>query len=299
MVPFRIRTAILMACLAVPAWHVRAQAPADFPPPGIHVSADGVFVRVLVTDPLNRYISGLAKENFEIYEDGTLQAIRSFTQRSAPQCLGLILDEKGSLGLQLNAISLRIANWLGSKNPQVEVFLLMFNQGQAQLITFQNGLAAPDAVPLIQSGTRDAVSFAATEALDHIRKSKAEKKAMILMADSAPKNILSPASDLGILTKQSDVQLFAISALVRTVRNPAVLPRVEGIRSFVISDRTELDYYLNLIHDELANQYVLGYSPANAKKDGKWRKIQIKLNQPKGLPVLTVRVGKGYYAEKK
>ena len=227
MVPFRIRTAILIACLAVPALAVRAQDPSDFPPPGIRVSADGVFVRVLVTDPLNRYISGLAKENFGIYEDGVLQTIRSYTQRSASQCLGLIFDERGSLGTQLNAVSQRIAHWLGSENPQVEAFLLLFNQGEARLITFQRDVAAPNAVPLVQTGGRNAVSFAANEALDQIKKSKAEKKALILMADSAPKNILSPASDLGILTKQSDVQLFAISALLRTGRSPAAIHMLE------------------------------------------------------------------------
>jgi len=299
MVPFRICTGILIACLAVPALPVRAPAQSDSPPPGIRVSADGVFVRVLVTDPLNRYISGLAKENFAIYEDGVLQTIRSFTQRSASQCLGLIFDERGTLGTQLDTVSQEIAHWLGSEDPQVEAFLLLFNQRQARLITFQRDVASPNTVPLVQTGGRNAVSFAASEALDQIKKSRAEKKALILMTDGVPKNILSPASDLGILTKQSDVQSFAISALYRAGRSPAAIPGLEGIRNFVISDRTELDYYLNLIHDELANQCVLGYSPANTKTDGKWRKILVKLNPPKGLPDLTVRVAKGYYAEKK
>jgi len=297
MVSFRIRTAILIACLAVPAMPVRTQAPADAPPPAIHISPDGVSVGILVTDPLNRYISGLAKENFEIFEDGVRQTIDSFNQRSAPQCLGLIVEESGSLGTQLDAVSQRIALWQSSKNPEIEAFLILFNQRQARLITFQRNVATPNAVPLMQTGSRGAVSFA-VEGLDQIRKSKAEKKALILIGDVAPKSVLAPAAELSVLTKQSEVQLFSISTLIRTARSVTAPPGFEGIRNFVLSSRTDLDYYLDLIHDELANQYVLGYSPTNTKKDGKWRKIQVKLNPPKGLPDLSVRVGKGYFAEK-
>jgi Ca-activated chloride channel family protein len=299
MVPFRIRQAILMAFLPVLALSARAQTASESPPPGIRVSADGVFVRVLVTDPLNRYISGLAKEDFGIYEAGVLQTIHSFTQRSAPLCMGIIFDAKGSLGMRMDAVGSRIAHWLNSETPEDEVFLIVFDQQHAQLITFRRDVPEPKAVPLIQTGSRTALSFAATEGLDQIRKCKGEKKALILITDGVPKGSLSTSPELGVLTKQSDVQVFGISSLIRSGRSPALFPVLSGIRNFIISDRTELDYYLDLIHEELANQYVLGYSPANMTKDGKWRKIEVKLNPPKGVPALAVRVAKGYYAEKK
>jgi len=47
---------------------------------------------------------------------------------------------------------------------------------------------------------------------------------------------------------------------------------------------------------ELKNQYVLGYSSTNPAKDGRWRKIKVKLNTPKGLSSLSVRSKTGYYA---
>jgi Ca-activated chloride channel family protein len=299
MVPFQIRKAILIVFLPVLALSVRAQTVAESPPPGIRASADGVFVRVVVTDPLNRYISGLGKENFGIYEDGVLQTIHSFAQQSAPRCMGIIFDQRGSLGMRLDAVTLRIANWLNPENPEDEVFLILFDQQEARLITFRRNVPEPNVIPLIQIISRTALSFAAMEGLDQIRKCKGEKKALILITDGIPQSGLSMSPELGILTKQSDVQMFGISALNRFGRYPAVSPVLSGIRNFILSDRTELDYYLDLIHDELANQYVLGYSPANTKKDGKWRKIEVKLNPPRGLPALVVRVSKGYYAEKK
>jgi Ca-activated chloride channel family protein len=46
----------------------------------------------------------------------------------------------------------------------------------------------------------------------------------------------------------------------------------------------------------LKNQYVLGYASTNPAKDGRWRKIKVKLNAPKGLPSLSVRSKTGYFA---
>ena len=65
---------------------------------------------------------------------------------------------------------------------------------------------------------------------------------------------------------------------------------------FRVDDVNELADVATKIGVELRNQYVLGYRPTNAARDGKWRKIKVKLNAPKGLPPLTVHAKTGYYA---
>ncbi len=50
------------------------------------------------------------------------------------------------------------------------------------------------------------------------------------------------------------------------------------------------------ISTELRNQYVLGYNPKSMQRDGKWRKVKVKLVPPQGLPPLTVHARTGYYA---
>ena len=64
-------------------------------------------------------------------------------------------------------------------------------------------------------------------------------------------------------------------------------------------DLKQLDYFVDLIHTELRNQYVLGYLPSNRDYNGEWRKIQVKLDPPEGLPRLIVRTKKGYFAPRK
>jgi Ca-activated chloride channel family protein len=74
--------------------------------------------------------------------------------------------------------------------------------------------------------------------------------------------------------------------------------RITGGRAFFPNSFNELDYYIDLIHAELRHQYVLGYNPTNSTHDGKWRKIQVKLDPPAGLPKLLVRAKEGYFAAK-
>ena len=69
-----------------------------------------------------------------------------------------------------------------------------------------------------------------------------------------------------------------------------------GGRTFPVNDVNELGDVATKIGVELRNQYVLGYRPKNTARDGKWRKLKVKLHAPKGLPPLNVHAKTGYYA---
>lgn len=69
-----------------------------------------------------------------------------------------------------------------------------------------------------------------------------------------------------------------------------------GGRAFFPNNFKQLDYFVDLIHAELRNQYVLGYRPADRDFNGEWRKINVRLEPPEGLPKLRVRAKEGYFA---
>ena len=73
------------------------------------------------------------------------------------------------------------------------------------------------------------------------------------------------------------------------------LADVTGGRAFFPQTFSELDYYVDLIRSELANQYVLGYTPVNKARDGKWRKLQVKLAAPEGFSKMIVRDAAGLF----
>jgi len=74
------------------------------------------------------------------------------------------------------------------------------------------------------------------------------------------------------------------------------LAEMTGGRQFPIENLNDLPDIARKISRELRNLYVIGYAPDNAKRDGKWRKIRVKLFPPKGLPPLHLFAKSGYYA---
>jgi Ca-activated chloride channel family protein len=69
-----------------------------------------------------------------------------------------------------------------------------------------------------------------------------------------------------------------------------------GGRMFRVEDLDEMSDIAEKISIELRNQYVIGYRPNDLTRDGKWRKVKVKVNPPPGLPPLTVHARSGYYA---
>ena len=105
--------------------------------------------------------------------------------------------------------------------------------------------------------------------------------------------------------KEADVQIYAIGLFTvnpiqpEEVNGPSLLSdvtEVTGGRMFTVNNPNELADVATKIGVELRNQYVLGYRPTNKTRDGRWRKIKVKLIPPKGLPHLNVFAKTGYYA---
>ena len=74
------------------------------------------------------------------------------------------------------------------------------------------------------------------------------------------------------------------------------MTEVTGGRSYTIDNLDDMSRVAEKIGMELRNQYVLGYRPSKPSRDGRWRKVRVKLNPPKGLPQLSVYAKTGYYA---
>jgi Ca-activated chloride channel homolog len=261
-----------------------------------------VFTKVAVTDPLNRYVTGLETEHFRIYEDNIEQKITHFSQESAPLSVGLIFDISGSMGHRRN---IRIAKrdflpFLESRNPDDEYFLVTFNKTVRLVEAFtedsanvQNGIAVQ------KSGGTTALYDAVYMALDQIKKGKNEKKALILITDGEDNSSRYKESEIKEFCKESGVQIYAIGLAGPEGYGSGLLQQlvsVTGGRVFFPDGASDLGYYIDLIHTELRTQYLVGYVPSNTAHDGKWRQIAIRLDAPQGFPKLSIRAKRGYYA---
>ncbi len=273
-------------------------------PPLFKVGVETVFVKVAVTDTNNRYVTGLGKEHFKVFEDNVEQEILHFEQKAAPISVGIIFDVSGSMKTNANIKKAKnaVAQFLESGNPNDEYLLITFNDQTKLVRDFSQEVSTLQNDVVFQKPSGDTALYDAVYmGLSYVSEGTNEKKALILITDGEDNSSRYSPSEVREFAKESDVQIYAIGELGEFGYGMTVIEKIvslTGGRAFFPNNFSELDYYIDLIHAELRNQYVLGYQPANQAHDGKWRRIKVKLDAPRGLPKLKINAREGYYAPK-
>jgi Ca-activated chloride channel family protein len=267
-------------------------------------------VNVTVTDPYNRLVTGLEKENFRVYEDGAEQEIVNFSAEDVPISIGLIFDSSGSMADKVDKERQAAIQFLKTANPRDEFFLVNFND-EAQLTSrFTNSVEnlQNDMLYTAAKG-RTALLDGIYLGLSQMRGARNAKRALLIISDGGDNHSRYSESDIRNFVKEADCQLYGIGVfdandMGRTYEEyygPTLLSELAemtGGRLFPVSTLNDLPDIAAKIGTELRNQYVLGYKPSDTKHDGVWRKIKIKLVPPRGLPPLSVYAKTGYYAPK-
>jgi Ca-activated chloride channel homolog len=273
-------------------------------PPVFKVEVETAFVNVSVTDPYGRYVTGLEKESFKVYEDQVEQEILHFSQKAAPISVGLIFDVSRSMGDNFNIRKAKnaIVGFLKEGTEEDEYFLVTFNQRSTLVQTFTRSSAmVQNEIAMQKPGGSTALYDAVYRGLDYVKRGTNDKKAIILITDGEDNSSRYSPSEVREFAKELGVQVYAIGLEGLLGYGGTVIQNIISItggRSFRPANFNELDYYIELIHAELRSQYLLGYSPANQVHDGKWRRIRVKLDAPPGMPKLIVHAREGYYAPK-
>jgi Ca-activated chloride channel homolog len=274
--------------------------------PVIKTETDLVLVSVTVTDPLNRLVTGLEKDNFKVLEQNVQQDIKHFSSEDAPISLGVIFDVSGSMSNKIDKARDAVIEFFKTANPQDEFFMISFSDRPELLHDFTASIEDIQgklvyAVPKGQTALLDAVYLG----VNKMKNARHPKKALLIISDGGDNRSRYTDGEIKRMVKEADVQIYAIGIFddVRStqeeIRGPYLLGEITdptGGRTFTINDVSELSDTAVKIGVELRNQYVLGYRPTNRARDGKWRKLKVKLQAPKGLPALNVHAKTGYYA---
>ena len=272
----------------------------------LKVDVDLVLVPVTITDPLNRLVTGLEKENFQLFDGNNPQEIRSFSSEDAPVSLGVIFDSSGSMSSKMDRAKDAVVEFFKTANPQDEFFMITFSDEPEEVSDFTNSVDEIQnklvyAVPRKRTALLDAIYMGVSK----MRQAKYAKKALLIISDGGDNHSRYTEGEIKALVKEADVMIYAIGIYDRYFQSqeerlgPALLTDVAeltGGRAFTVDNPNDLADVATKIGIELRNQYVLGYRPAKVVHDGKWRKIKVKLMPPKGLPPLKVYARTGYYA---
>jgi Ca-activated chloride channel homolog len=316
---------VIAAALAVALWGAQrppgndqAQvsiAPRPKPPEekgakaNIRVDSTLVLIPVTVMDPTNRIVTGLEKENFRIFEEKTEQDISQFSSEDAPLSVGVVFDCSGSMGHKLEKSRLAVAQFFNTSNPDDEYFLVQFSDGAKIVQPFTTNLEdIQNRLTFTQSKGRTALLDAIYLGLHEMKKGKNARKSLLIISDGGDNNSRYTEGEIKNLVKEADVQIYAIGiyepagARSRTLeesQGPGLLSEIAeqtGGRQYAVDNVNELPDIAAKIGAELRNEYVLGYSPKNQERDGKFRRVQVRLVQPHGMPPLRPYWRLGYYA---
>jgi hypothetical protein len=245
-----------------------AQArPTTRPPAPPQPPSQMVRIAVSVTDPMNRFVTGLEPNAFHVFENGVERKIVDFTPQKQPLSIAIVWDEKSALrDLRNKMVQLRAI--YQPSYPEVRV-------AEAQIAEIENRVrpvpfidVPGSQVSVTEVGESQSLADGLESALDQLRGTPSEQAAIVL--------VLGPASwaDEGINTR--------IFALVRTARVP--------VYPVVTADQAQAR--LAALATQLVNQYFIGYVPSGAAGPGEFRSVDVRLTPPVGLPQLTARVSK-------
>ena len=291
-----------------------AEAPAVSGPdafkvrPGERIRADVdlVLVPVTITDPMNRLVTGLEQNDFFVYENNSVQKIRTFATEDAPVSIGIIMDLSGSMTSKLVRARDSIIQFMKTANPQDEFFVIGFNDRPELIEDFTSSIEDIEArLATIRSGHRTALLDAIYFGLNKMKNARQERKALLVVSDGGDNRSRYTEGEVKAQVRESDVEIYSIGIFdpyaptTEERMGPVLLNELSeetGGRLFRVDDVTDMGDIAVKISTELRNQYVLGYRPLNLQRDGKWRKVKVKLVPPQGLPPLTVHARTGYYA---
>jgi VWFA-related protein len=278
-------------------------------PSNIKVDKTLVLINVTVTDPLNRFVTGLEKEHFRLLEDKVEQEISEFSSEDAPISIGLVFDTSGSMGQKLQKSRQAANEFFKTSNPSDEFFLVQFNDRPELMVPFTTDTGKiQSTLTFTQSKGRTALLDSVYLAMHEMKKARNPRKALLIISDGGDNSSRYTETEIKNAVREADVQIFGIGIFEsmggrgRTpeeASGPGLLNELAeqtGGREYPVENVNELPDIAAKIGIELRNEYILGYTPKNRERDGKYRRVQVKLNQPRGLPPLKAYFRLGYYA---
>jgi Ca-activated chloride channel family protein len=299
-----VSRALLLAVLSVATVALSAAAPQVRDPNAFKSGIDVTGVTVTVRDAEGRLVTGLAREDFEVFEDGDPQAITQFTHERVPVSVGVLLDISDSMfGRKIEDARGAVNGFLFEQlDPQDEFFILAFNhRPHVMTLWTHTEDVVRQALDSLKPNGGTAVYDATIEALPIIARRNRERGALLIVSDGADTASTATLRDVrsGLRRSQAFVYAIAIDSpgnkpINRTV-NPSTLREItdeSGGRTEVVQSTADISAASARIADELNHQYVLGYTPAHGA-DGKFHSIRVRSK----VAEYRVRSRKGYVAE--
>ncbi len=269
----------------------------------LRVNTNLVILNATVLNHDKALVSGLAKENFQVYENQVLQSIKHFSHEDIPVSVGLLIDNSGSMASKRDDVIAAALNFAASSNPLDQIFVVNFNEhisyGLPEGILFTDQREQlQQALSAIHTIGETALYDAIASALNHLKQSKSDKKVLIVISDGGDNASKHSLTQVLEMAKISNAIIYTIGIFDEQDgdQNPGVLKRFAketGGEAFFPDSSKEIASICEGIARDIRNQYTLSYVPIIPISGEGYRTVEVKVRAP-NYGRLSVRTRAGY-----
>ncbi len=266
----------------------------------LKVQTDLVTLTLTVHDKWGRYVSNLSKKHFQVFEDNIQQDIVFFSDTDAPASVAIVYDVSGSMnGEKISRSRRALERFIATSHPSDEYSVIAFNDKVRLLADrTRDPRVVLDSLSMVKTGGNTALYDAVYLGMDRVSRGSHKKRAVIIISDGMDNNSRYSYQEMRRYMKEADVIIYAAGVYGSEYEGHPFLEQLSestGGKAYFATDGS-LDEIFERIALELRHQYSIGYVPKDFNPDGKWHKLKVKINPPRGMPKLSVRSREGYYA---
>jgi VWFA-related protein len=244
-----------------------------------------VLLDVSVKEAKGKYLSGLKKENFRIFENGKLQDITQFSNEEAPVTVGLVLDDSRSMRPKRVEVVDSALAFIDSSNPRDEIFVTHFNDRVRRGLP--EGTAFTDSPELLRLALWNSPAEGMTalydgilDALHQLESGTQEKKSLIIISDGGDNASVHHFKDVVDAVQVTRAILYSVGIYDEEDpdRNPGLLRHLAGISggvAYLPQNLSELPEICRGIAKDIRNRYSVGYVPVRAGNKSGLRTIKV------------------------
>jgi Ca-activated chloride channel family protein len=267
----------------------------------VRVNTDLVVLNATVLDKDGKFVPGLKRTDFQIFEDGAEQKLVSFTAEETPFAAAILLDTSGSMETRLTLGRSAAIRFLEGLRDEDVAAVYNFDSKVEQMQDFSPGRDLPARAFGLHTKMMTALNDAVLRAADDLAKRPEKRRAIVVLSDGG-ENYSRASSDKALdHALQAGATIYAANMQEtgpgRDILGTSILKNLaekSGGRYVASPGGQELRDSFAAIAEELGHQYTLAYRPINRARDGRWRSIQVK--PPRAG--ITIRTRKGYRAPK-
>jgi VWFA-related protein len=267
----------------------------------VRVNTDLVVLNATVIDKNGKFVSGLKRSDFKVFEDGAEQQLAGFTAEETPFAAAILLDTSGSMETRLTLGRSAAIRFLDGLRDEDVAAVYNFDIKVEQMQDFSPGRDLPARAFGLHTKMMTALNDAVLRAADDLGKRAEKRRAILVLSDGGENSSRASADKALDHALQSGATIYAVNMSDtgpgRDIVGASILKNLaekSGGRYIASPGGQELRESFAAIAEELGHQYTIAYRSLNRSRDGRWRAIQVKLDRPD----TTTRTRKGYRAPK-